>query len=137
MPVHLKREIENLKKKILSLGARVEESLRNAGKALLERNARLAVTVISGDAEIDKLEVEIEEDCLNWIIKFLWQKHIHFQNYVIKKYYMTNKFNILKIIGLFVFAYVFLFYSSSYAQSIEMDNTPGKENSKMVKPSSI
>ena len=64
MPVHLKRDIDNLKKKILFLGARVEESLRNAVKALLERDANLALKVINGDTEIDKLEVEIEEDCL-------------------------------------------------------------------------
>lgn len=64
MPVHLKREINNLKKKILFLGARVEESLRHAVKSLLDRDAALASKVIKGDADIDKLEVEIEEDCL-------------------------------------------------------------------------
>jgi len=64
MPVHLKRDIDNLKKKILFLGARVEENLRNAVKALLDRDAILALGVIKGDTEIDKLEVEIEEDCL-------------------------------------------------------------------------
>jgi phosphate transport system protein len=64
MPVHLKREIDNLKKKILFLSARVEESLRNAVISLLDRNASMAAEVINGDADIDKLEVEIEEDCL-------------------------------------------------------------------------
>jgi phosphate transport system protein len=64
MPVHLKRDIDNLKKKILFLGARVEESLRNSVSALLKRNALMAAEVIEGDVEIDKLEVEIEEDCL-------------------------------------------------------------------------
>ncbi len=64
MPVHLKRDIDNLKKKILFLCARVEDALRYAVKALLERDADLAIEVINGDTEIDKLEVEIEEDCL-------------------------------------------------------------------------
>ena len=64
MPVHLKRDIDNLKKKILFLSARVEESLRNAVNALINRDASMAIEVIEGDVEIDKLEVEIEEDCL-------------------------------------------------------------------------
>jgi len=64
MPVHLKRDIDNLKRKILFLGAHVEESLRNAVIALLDRDAIKAIDVIKGDTEIDRLEVEIEEDCL-------------------------------------------------------------------------
>lgn len=64
MPVHLQREIEKLKKKILYLGAIVEERLRMAVEALEQRNRSLAKQVIENDLEIDKMEVDVEEECL-------------------------------------------------------------------------
>jgi len=64
MARHLQREIENLKKRILALGAQVEQSVREAMRALEESNAKLAQHVIEKDAEIDVVEVEIEEECL-------------------------------------------------------------------------
>ncbi|HCW77175.1 MAG TPA: phosphate transport system regulatory protein PhoU [Candidatus Marinimicrobia bacterium] len=64
MPKHLQREIENLKKKILHVGARVEESLQSAMKALHNFDEIMAQTVIDGDQDIDALEVDVEEDCL-------------------------------------------------------------------------
>lgn len=64
MPEHLKREIENLKKHVLSLGAVVEEQVRKSVEALLTCNASLAGEVLRTDAEIDRTEVEIEEECL-------------------------------------------------------------------------
>ena len=64
MPQHLQREIDKLKKKILHVGARVEESLQGAMKALREFSEEQAQVVIDGDSEIDALEVEVEEDCL-------------------------------------------------------------------------
>lgn len=64
MPQHLRREIENLKKKILALGTRTEEAVRRATFSIQERNRELAIQVIENDYEIDQYEVEIEEDCL-------------------------------------------------------------------------
>jgi phosphate transport system protein len=64
MPKHLQTEIENLKKKILRLGARVENAVREAAVSLEERDAALAGQVIENDIEIDQAEVEIEEECL-------------------------------------------------------------------------
>jgi len=64
MSIHFTREIDNLKRKILSLSAVVEEQVRQAAKAVQERDAQLAKEVISGDIDIDEAEVEIEEDCL-------------------------------------------------------------------------
>ncbi|MCB0309628.1 MAG: phosphate signaling complex protein PhoU [Bdellovibrionales bacterium] len=61
---HLAREIENLKRKLLTLGSIVEENLFKATKALVERNEVLATEVVQSDQEIDDLEVEVEEDCL-------------------------------------------------------------------------
>ena len=64
MPKHLHREIENLKKMILALGARVEENVFSAVRSLEERNRELAETIIEGDTEVDHIEVDVEEECL-------------------------------------------------------------------------
>jgi len=64
MPVHMQREIEKLKKKILAMSSSVQEAIEQAVEALNGRNLRLAEKVIQMDAAIDQLEVEIEEDCL-------------------------------------------------------------------------
>jgi phosphate transport system protein len=64
MPKHLERELEKLKKRILSLGAKVEERLRMAIKAIEIRDGNLANQVIKADHEIDEVEVDIEEECL-------------------------------------------------------------------------
>jgi phosphate transport system protein len=64
MPIHLQREIENLKKKILNLGARVEKGVREATLCIEQRDGDLAQKIIDNDIEIDHKEVEVEEDCL-------------------------------------------------------------------------
>ena len=64
MNVHLQREVEKLKKKILDYSAHVESSLHKAIKSLQERDVELAKQVIEYDDELDQLEVENEEDCL-------------------------------------------------------------------------
>ena len=64
MTIHLQREIERLKKHILRLSAVVEESFQRAVKSLEERDSYLAQLVMESDFEIDKMEVEIEEECL-------------------------------------------------------------------------
>jgi phosphate transport system protein len=64
MTRHLRREIEKLKKHILTLCALVEESLHKAVKSLLERDEKLAHQVIKGDKDIDQIEIDVEEECL-------------------------------------------------------------------------
>jgi phosphate transport system protein len=64
MPVHFQRELGRLKKRILSLGAEVEQGVRLATKSLDSRDRNLAAQVIEGDLHIDHLEVELEEECL-------------------------------------------------------------------------
>jgi len=64
MSIHLRREIEKLKKKLLYLATTVEESVRRSVRSLNDRNADLAKKVIQNDILIDDMEVEIEEDCL-------------------------------------------------------------------------
>jgi phosphate transport system protein len=64
MSIHIRREIEKLKKAILTLGTTVEENLFKAVKALETRDAVLADEVIESDGVIDHMEVDTEEECL-------------------------------------------------------------------------
>jgi phosphate transport system protein len=64
MAKHFDRELEKLKKKILSLGALVEERVYLAIKAIESRDSDLAERIIRSDHEIDETEVEVEEECL-------------------------------------------------------------------------
>ncbi len=61
---HFQRELDRIKKSILSLGALVEERVRMAIKAIETRDAKIATNIIQSDYEIDEAEVEIEEECL-------------------------------------------------------------------------
>jgi len=64
MVTHLEIELGRLRKKLLRLCAAVEESLRDALSALARRDGQLAARIIDNDAEIDRREVDLEEDCL-------------------------------------------------------------------------
>lgn len=64
MSKHLRTDLESLERRILDLGARVEQAVRRSIVALASRRSDLALEVIAGDVEIDKEEVSIEEDCL-------------------------------------------------------------------------
>jgi len=61
---HLQREIDKLKRKILALGAIVEENLHLAFQAIDQRDAVKARRVIETDVLIDQSEVDVEEECL-------------------------------------------------------------------------
>jgi len=67
MSMHLQRAINTLKKNILSLGARVEDQVQMAVRALLERDESLAAAVEQQDLETDHREVEVEEECLKML----------------------------------------------------------------------
>jgi phosphate transport system protein len=64
MTTHLQREIERLKRKVLALGALVEDNLRLAFNAIETRNIEQAQRVIATDIIIDRNEVDVEEECL-------------------------------------------------------------------------
>ncbi|MBN2021863.1 MAG: phosphate signaling complex protein PhoU [Pirellulales bacterium] len=64
MSVHFRREVDRLKKRVLSLSALVEQQVRLAVRALIEGSTLRAREVIDGDPQIDRTEVEVEEDCL-------------------------------------------------------------------------
>lgn len=64
MAKHLQQEMDKLKERSLRLSAHVESSVGQAVKALVERDLPLAESVISGDDQINRWEVELEEECL-------------------------------------------------------------------------
>jgi phosphate transport system protein len=61
---HLERDLENLQRDVLAMGASVEEVIYKAIRALQERDADLAESVVEGDGSIDELENRIDEECL-------------------------------------------------------------------------
>ena len=64
---HFQRELDKIKKMILSLGALAEQRVNRIRQALEDRDVELAKEIIHLDHEIDDMEVEIEEECLKII----------------------------------------------------------------------
>lgn len=58
------KELENLNGKILKLCSLVEKAISNSIKSLVERDSKLASETIEHDVEINKIEVEIDEECV-------------------------------------------------------------------------
>jgi phosphate transport system protein len=67
MSIHLQREIERLKKHLLSLCAIVEDQVQSAIEAFLHRDEAAALEVERRDTEVDQREVEVEEECLKML----------------------------------------------------------------------
>ena len=64
MGAHLQREIDRLKKQVLSLCSLVEGQVEKALRAVMDRDEALAEEVERDDLEIDHREIEVEEECL-------------------------------------------------------------------------
>ena len=64
MTKHFQKELEKIKKQILTLGFMVEEQVQMAVEAVGNNDTDLARKIIRKDLEIDEKEVEIEEECL-------------------------------------------------------------------------
>jgi len=64
MTKRFRRELENIKKRILTLGSLVEDRVRLAVQAVDQIDMEIAQRIIKTDYEIDEMEVEVEEECL-------------------------------------------------------------------------
>jgi len=62
-------ELNSLREQLLLMGAKVEELIANAMKALVERDSELARRTIEFDHQIDALEVAIDDRCLRVLAK--------------------------------------------------------------------
>ena len=56
--------LNNLFKKLLKMGALVEETIQQSVDALAALDDKLAKQIIAGDDQIDIMEVELEQECL-------------------------------------------------------------------------
>lgn len=66
---HFDQEIENLTEQILRMGAAAEDRIGRAVRALVERDTALAEEVIESDAEIDQMELDIDQLTVELIAK--------------------------------------------------------------------
>lgn len=64
MTIHMQRDMLNLRKSLLELGALAEEAIRRSVEALVNRDEELAQQVRRNDEVIDAREIEVEESCL-------------------------------------------------------------------------
>jgi phosphate transport system protein len=64
MSRHLQKDIEALKEKIIEMGESVEDRVYQATMSIINRDKAQAQAVINGDAEIDTIEVSIEEESM-------------------------------------------------------------------------
>jgi phosphate transport system protein len=62
--MHFQREMNRLNQDLVSVGKQVEEQLTLAFNAFVQMDVTTARKVIKGDAEVDNVEVEMEEECL-------------------------------------------------------------------------
>lgn len=64
MSVHLNNEIARLKDLMTGLCTKVEESMTQALACVLNHDKNMAAMIIDNDKEIDRIEIELEEECL-------------------------------------------------------------------------
>ncbi|MDH5601943.1 MAG: phosphate signaling complex protein PhoU [Gammaproteobacteria bacterium] len=62
-------ELEEIRSLVLAMGGLVEEQIRNATLSLVEGNIELAESVISKDVDVNKAEVNIDEECTHIIAR--------------------------------------------------------------------
>jgi len=64
---HLDDELNLLRDKVLLLGGEAEAALESAMRALTDRDSELARKVLEDDDRVDRLEVEIDRQCIDII----------------------------------------------------------------------
>ena len=62
-------DLNEIRSKLLEMGGKVEKMIHDSMKALVERNTELAESTIRYDHEINRLEVEIDERCLEALVQ--------------------------------------------------------------------
>ena len=64
MTMHFQREMDRLNQHLVAIAQRVEDQVNTAFNAVVQVDVAAARRVIKGDAEVDNVEVEMEEECL-------------------------------------------------------------------------
>ena len=60
---HLHTHLDAIRLRLIEMGAQVESMIATATRALVERDEGLVSQVIDRDADVDRMEVEIDDDC--------------------------------------------------------------------------
>ncbi len=60
----LEKELSDLKERLLTMGSVVEAQVARSIKSLVDRDSDLARKVIDADHEVNRMEVEIDEECI-------------------------------------------------------------------------
>jgi phosphate transport system protein len=64
MQRHFDLELDDLRQKLLRMGAAVEDQIQTALRALIDRDSELAQRVIENDLRVNTFDVQIDEDSL-------------------------------------------------------------------------
>jgi phosphate transport system protein len=64
MQRHFHEELETLKQTLLAMGGLVEDQIRRAMRALVERDSEMAQHVIDRDQQVNTYDVEVDEKCV-------------------------------------------------------------------------
>jgi phosphate transport system protein len=60
---HLHTHLEDIRLRLIEMGAQVESMIATATRALVERDEDLVTRVIEQDSSVDRMEVEIDDEC--------------------------------------------------------------------------
>lgn len=88
MSVHLSNALQKLKRDVLVLASSAEEQVGRALKAFLEDDRTLANETITLDDKVDRMEVELEEECLK--VLALYQPVAHDLRFVVSVLKLAN-----------------------------------------------
>ena len=61
---HFEEQLDEISEKVLRLGGLAEQAIGRSVRALVERDSDVARSVIQGDVEVDRLELEIDGLCV-------------------------------------------------------------------------
>ncbi|MCX5698535.1 MAG: phosphate signaling complex protein PhoU [Candidatus Omnitrophica bacterium] len=70
MERHVDQELKELNKDILKMGALAEEAIYKSIEALKNRDKEMAKSVIDNDSSVDKLELTVDEKCIDLIARY-------------------------------------------------------------------
>lgn len=70
MERHFDQELKELNNDILKMGAFAEEAIYKSVEAIKNRDRALARSVIDNDSNVDKLELDIDEKCIDLIARY-------------------------------------------------------------------
>ena len=63
------QEIEGIRSHLMAMGGLVEKQVNEAIKAVEEANSEIAQSVLDAEPKIDRMEVDIDEECTNLIAR--------------------------------------------------------------------